>query len=358
MLGTFSTVLCMCMLVASQESHSLEDILKAWKAKEQAVRSFKVQWTEARMLPKGGRMPAGPSPNGQEQPPKDVTYEIPYEVIIDQEKSCIKYTSKSWSDDKAVDDERTTSFDGKNCRILTRTGYTAWPQATIRKEHYNIELDNFHILPVMMCIRPFHMGTKEILPISKLTHRGIVDIRGNKCIKLSATKSSESELIFYVDPASNFSIVRYESWSRGSLSIAMDIDYAKHGSEWYPSAWKLLWQYSNGILRESGQATVRHLAVNESVSSEVFALEFPTGTRVTDATSDPQLHYIVKDKGQKRMIPMEDMGATYEAIVNTEPGSAHQWQKPSSLNYLLIACCCGLGLLCVLAFWRFRRRHV
>src|SRR5258706_10718667 len=108
------------------------------------------------------------------------------------------------------------------------------------------------------------------------------------------------------------------------IRAKIDISYTRNtNGECIPETWSVLMFYPNGNLQQSMWAKLLSYQTNEAVASNEFEIEFPSGTRVTDAR-DPKntLEYIVKVGGRKRMILPEEIGATYDQIINTGAGEA------------------------------------
>src|SRR5262249_44944962 len=102
--------------------------------------------------------------------------------------------------------------------------------------------------------------------------------------------------------------------------------------------------------------------INTPIEGSTFDLEFPLGTRVSDRSNpNAPREYILKDDGRKRPILRDDIGATYQQMIQSEPGEALRKWKSSFVSWpttiAVVALVVAIGLL----LWRrgvFRRDRV
>jgi hypothetical protein len=139
----------------------------------------------------------------------------------------------------------------------------------------------------------------------------------------------------------------------------MDVEYAsdrKYG--WVPSPWVYTILNEKGAIQESYNATVTDWAVNVPIDPDRFEITFPPGTRVVEPRNSPTPNYIGREDGSKRIIPPEDIGATYEQLIRTQPGTALE-EMEGSKGWLLFVLAVGTLIVILgtgIAWKRLRRR--
>jgi hypothetical protein len=103
----------------------------------------------------------------------------------------------------------------------------------------------------------------------------------------------------------------------------IDIRYQSDAvAGWVPVGWEMIYQRGKEELQEKWIGTVNRCVVNIPIPPREFEIEFPPNSRVTNEITKEE--YIVKPTGAKRSIPPEDIGTTYEKLINTEPGAANR----------------------------------
>jgi hypothetical protein len=123
-----------------------------------------------------------------------------------------------------------------------------------------------------------------------------------------------------------------------TVSSRIDIRYkADARAGWVPEGWDVFEFYPAGQLSETWRARMADYEINPTVASSEFVLEFPPGTRAIDMRDlNDVKEYIVREGGRKRMILREDLGASYEQLLNSDPGEAHGRRRSTSLPWHVI----------------------
>jgi hypothetical protein len=89
---------------SSALGYTLDDVTRAWQAREQRLRSARAEWTETVFHPRGSLI-RGPQANPAEQaevlPPSDRTVEIRCRLVLDGAQSRLERSGPLWSFDHA-----------------------------------------------------------------------------------------------------------------------------------------------------------------------------------------------------------------------------------------------------------------
>jgi hypothetical protein len=338
--------------VNGQPAVTLETISNAWKGRQDRIQSARFTWTERETVTKGylsnlvGSLPLGQQrlkdmgiQPGEVVPPQDITYDVPASLCLDGAK--VRYTrdSRQWSaKQKAyVIEPSHMAFDGKIGKTFLPVGssYAPWPQGTIQRRNPNA--NPLHLSPLVMTFRAFssEMRVFDIETLELTGRRSMID--GKSCLELQR-QSANHLLQLWVDPTRDYVMVRYLTTKGQRPSTKIDVSYRQDlGNGWIPEKWDVVMFDSDGKVRESTRAKMNKSQINESVEPEGFDIKFPPGTYVVDY-SDPkaEINYIVKEGDNKRMILPNEMGASYQQIIDSSPGEALGKTKKPLLYWLVI----------------------
>jgi hypothetical protein len=159
--------------------------------------------------------------------------------------------------------------------------------------------------------------------------------------------------VLYVDPAMDYSIVRYSIIVQGALRSNADIRYQRTTDfGWVPSGWDFTSNPgSSPTLRAS---EVNEYSLNTPLPRDLFDIQFPLGTHVADERSRQQIKsYLIKPSGEVRPILPEDVGATHQQLLESEPGEALVPRPRSSYAPWVFA---ALGVVALLLAYWYRTR--
>ncbi len=357
----------------AQQPYTEEMIGKAWQARQERVRSARFIWIGTQTDPQGTISNfwkrADPNirkdPNFKEViPPRDTTLPYNGSVAFDGNRLRYSYTSAKWSQKTGSYQPYSylSVFNGTVCKVLDRYGEKddkPWPQGSVRAEKRHIDAIVALLQPILMSFRSRTPGMHGFkLEGMRLTGRKAI-INKRSCLELHQVilrGGVESQL--WVDPARDFVFVRYLHLKKGITTTQVDVTY-ELGREkfWIPKVWAIIFAEANGALRRSYRVRVTEYEINLPVDPASFDLEFPRGTVVYDFKQD--LQYVVRpDGGGKRMVPRSDIGATYEQILNSEPGQAFKSTRSPerSCNWPAIVGAI-LAASCLLLVFYQRARH-
>lgn len=352
-----------------QQGTTLETISRTWQARQDKVRSARFTWVERETIPRGyhSNLEVPPAmrdqalkdmgiPPGSVVPPQDTTLVVSSSLCLDGEKLRYKREGWAWSakDQAHVPRLCLTVYDGKVGKEFYPLGapYAPWPDGLILSGYPNAR--SLPLSPLVMTFRPFlpQMRIFDLHTMVLTDRRAVID---GKPYRELERKSGNSLMRVWVDSSRDYVIGRYLTMVNDRPRTKIDISYRKDaGVGWVPERWDYTTFYADGKLKHAVQAKVVSYQINPTVEAKEFYLEFPPGTRVHDRTN-PQSpsDYIVREGNRKRMILREDIGATYEQMINSEPGEALGKRKRSFPTWPI-----GLAtiLLVIASGWLLWRR--
>lgn len=346
---------------SAQEVYTKESIEKAWKEREEFVRSARFDWIENQTDAKGVISDHWKKHDRKlktEIPPEDTTFTNQSSAVIDGGKIRYGYKSVDWSTKTNAYETLSylTAFDGSNSKELWEYGENhskSWPQAIIRGAGSHANSGLARLAPILVTVRG---GTSGMQPqnLDNYEITGQTLLIGNRLsIELRQRIGPTSvENRLWLDPSRDFVLVRMVRSEKGIVTTKLDIMYEHWELRlWLPKKWELVHSDANGALTRSYSCHLTDFEINPKVPGDLFDLQFPNGTRVHDAKR--QEDYIVKMDGSgKRMIPREDFGASYEQMLKTEPGKAHapgaaQAPAPRSEWFGYVLAACAAVTLCI-----------
>lgn len=356
-----------------QGAVTIETIVKAWKEREEQVRSARFVWTETETITRGfltklvDSLPMGQQqlkemgiPPGSVVPPEDSTHDVPSSLCLDGDKISYSRDARQWSakEQAYVVQPKLAVFDGELGTTLATKGttYMPWPYAQIRSGPPAVS--TLYLGPLMTAFRPFHNRMRIVDIQSMIPTSRRATIMGRPCMELEQRSGSSVQRI-WVDPSRNYNLVRYIVMDNERMRSKVDVEYRKgDGGRWLPEKWDIQMLDLSGKLETAARGKLTKHEINVSVDPGEFNIEFPSGTRVHDVRNPKSpVDYIVKEGTKKRMILPEERGVTYDELINSEPGQTGGNRKSSwltgSVGIALIVLIVAGGML----VWRIRVGH-
>jgi hypothetical protein len=318
-----------------QPSPTLETIRQAWEDREQRVRTVKIEWVERMTIAKGylsslfADIPSAREdvgiPAGAVVPPLDTTFDVPSSMTLDGAKLRYTRNDQQWSSkvNGYVLQPEICVYDGDVGKSLLPNGTpsTPYPSAIVRRA--NPAARFVHMMPILMTYRALLPSFRGFNVESMEPTGGRAIIDNNTCVELQETGSGNT-LRIWLDPSLGYVMVRYLSLVQDHVRCKLDIRYVNGPDRNpVPKEWSFAWFTRDGKLESAASATVTKFEIDAAVNGGDFELEFPPGTLVNDSTNPKsEVNYIAKERGKKRNIPREEMRATYEQLIASEPGNA------------------------------------
>jgi hypothetical protein len=354
----------------AQQASVIEDIRKAWQQRQEKVKSARIEYKTRETITKGfikkhmdELREKDPVNVTDAVPALDVAFDATGRLLLDGVKACwSKETQEmSWKTGKYGPLSQTVVFDGKVEKQLRKMSPgLGWDTPNGPLSHGRIspvsESQYLRTPPLTALLMAFRPMVKEIrmlnLDTFKVTGRKDV-LSGVSCIELATGPEGTPGARFWVDPARDYVIVRVLTVGGPKLMGRTDIRYRQDASiGWVPESWEHVFQRGNEALQKKSSAVVVRLEIGEPLANSEFNLEFPPNTMVVDTVRNEK--YLVKPNSEKRIVPPEDAGKSYEKLVNSQPGEARGGPRPWPLwPWFLGAAICSAAV--GLAFWWHRR---
>ncbi len=220
-------------------------------------------------------------------------------------------------------------YDGASNTLFHPIGELVKSSALIKTGEIAEEAKNIHNFPMLVNCRPLHakFGSFKRGDLAVSQTKAIV--QGKSCVVLERVDLKPGMSRTYtVDPGRDFIVLRASYAYQGVVNTIVNISYREKPEKvdrqniWIPQNWDITFLSSTDKVSESYSANLLEYAVNPSFSADEFVIHFPVGTRVRDIRQKPTLDYIVRAEGKKRDVLAQEFGATYEQLVNSEPGQA------------------------------------
>lgn len=354
----------------AQPSVTKETVIQAWKERQDRVKSARIEWTDRETVPRGYLSTfytsAGFGPKDLEEmgirpgsvvPPRDMTHDVASSVCLDGDKVRLEREDRQWSaeENAYLIFPLVSVSDGKLGKTLHTKGgpQTPWPGAHIQPGVTGY-MDGPYMTPVALAYRPFirRMSPTDPNALALTGRRAVVN--GKSCLELER-HFPRSEVVqrLWVDSSMNYAPVRLIFLSQDRVNSKIDIHYRlNRDGECLLEKWESMWFDHNGKLERANRVRVTKCEVNTAVQATEFDVAFPPGTVVSDATKGPRYQYIVKEGGRKRMIQGDELGASYEQLMNTSSGGASGNRESPLLSWPAILAA-AVGLLAgALLVWR------
>ncbi len=338
----------------SEPPASTEALARAWKTRENQVRSASFSWKSKLTLVRNS-MSVVQRASSEEQrfPDQDTTYESSYRLAFDAGKTRFESSSKAWHADRSelVNQDGVSTFNGQVAKAFSGPGLVAHPTGTILSDPVHPDIHNVENHSLLWCYRGLDpkMGGIRLSDYAMASDWAIIS--GRKCFALRENPHPKrpGRRTFWVDAGNSYVIRRYTTDVNGKVSLQLDIDYSDNTAAPVPVAWRLVWLGSDGSLRQSGDARVTEHHLNAVIAPEEFDQRFPPGTLVTDQRRPSDLgqrsFFIQRDGDAQRPILRADIGASYQQLLDSEPGKALQVGRLAWLSVALLAAILLLGVL-------------
>jgi len=353
-----------------QQTPSMEQVRRAWQARQDRVRTARIAWTEKRFVAARSKWPRrdGKAPgrlkDGEWLPERDLTFESTGEIALSGKMLRYVHEGAYWHDSfgELLQKKYVATFDAETAQShFTHTPprvHGLRPLGFIDPDPRHPNTRYYMLKPVLMTFRACDPDTGGVDPAKYAVSAKTAFIDQALCVGVTWTGKRRDQTTFWVDPQRDFLVLRIAILDGSAHPVATtDISYqrdALHG--WVPSGWK--WVYHGGFssVREQAAAKVTRCEINVDIPRSEFQIDYPPGTLVRNLKTKED--YIVRPDYGKRPITKAEIarGATYEEYLSTESGMAGL-KKPALAQRVLGWTVGGLVLLVVVAvFWRLRAR--
>lgn len=265
---------------------TIDQIVQAWRTRQQRARSFRFEWIETRTDMKGGAM--GPEPNAPLNPTKDTTFESKCLLVVDGRKSNYTYDGYIWGPevDELLIRKYTCVYDGTESKdFLAAASDKYHPQGILFGAKPNFQLPTPPLRPPVWFYRSLDVELGGF-DQARLTVTGDTgSIAGQDCnivVQRSGGAGNAYETKLWLDPSQGFAVRRAVTMYAGRVTTSrLDISYGAKAGEWVPVRWVYV-RTPNGEVRNQLDCRVTEFALNPEIPATTFEIDYPPGTWVTD----------------------------------------------------------------------------
>lgn len=313
---------------------SIEEIERAWKARELSIETLDCKWSARLFIP-------AESHSAQEFPSRKSVLVPKEDLKLTQQCLLQMGTGGRYRyerDGKELVNriqqytDRHTIFvtDGKQAKSLygaDETGEHRYaPLGFIRKNEQIFEfLDLATSGAIILYCRPKAPGAERYCSLKGGRIIGRAIANGRRCVLVEHGEAARKTQLYF-DLEWDLVPVRLIGWSFDSEagesfeSFRFDLGY-RESSKGPPhlTTWKLKSFGSANKPIHYQHAVVEHFEINTDIPDSAFNLEFPAGTKAVNQASRET--YIIREDGSKRPITLAEREALvpYKILLNTEP---------------------------------------
>lgn len=344
------------------------EIESAWKARQNAVSSFRLEWTHENFQSKEWRRIREGRPRGRRGAPvdpskiTDIEYQQEFELLVDGERTRLKKTGqmrRGWGTNELKPLNELTVFDGQGFTRLQDSWDHAeekFPQVDLLTP--NQDLDLMELWPAMFCYRLGDSTFRDLFGMDqyKLTDdRAMID--DVECIVLA----NEMQAV-WVDPAADMVVRAWVAYApdRRSIVEQLKIAYEKDATGILkPTSWRAVSETPDGVLKSVNSGTVDVAIINSPSTDADFTIKIPENAVVVDQRDpknprDPERSVISVQKADGTRTEIGTT-RTYKDALNqagAEDESASRFGWLQILGFIL-----ATALVLLAAVWYVRKRR-
>ena len=281
---------------AGAEAPTLAAITQAWKQAQEKVRAGSFQWETEQWLAKGSRTPPF---SDATIPEKDTTLTRKKTFIFSNARVRYENAGPAWDVRKQqyVERKQIVTWDGETATRYN--GDATAPNAFLYDVNVALATES-DVRPIQYAVRMFQPQWYTFDENKFAVSDAPVSVDGLECWNIEYTPEVLQQKVakgwkpltpvYTVCPDLNYAVVRYAATNKatGHPTLTMEIGHTLDGefSVWIPSKWTITYYGSAGPF-ERVTSTVRDYALNGQVPEDVFSMDLPRGTIVTDTRSRP-----------------------------------------------------------------------
>jgi thiol-disulfide isomerase/thioredoxin len=323
---------------AGQGSHSpaLSRVVAAWNARQARIKAFHVAWDVRIHLPQGSALPRGRGFVGLKRnfagtDNQSVDLTLPrsewWGEGADRLRSDLSQIAFSNAGERketaqfclVVDGSRhlrlhvPASVDQPATLAIWRKVPVKYPSNWSSSGDFALMDLDVDLTPLRFALRSGSAAADWSSESSRVVSENVL-LDGARCIELQLDRIDHSERC-WVDPARDYSVVRWERRQSDCPAMEVTIDLQRGGNgEWVPSRWSGRLVADGAGSAASFEATVTSSTIlNQKLPEGTFAPAGPVGTRLYDATVDLPILDTNDDSG---MEPPQKARATLAAIAD------------------------------------------
>ena len=335
-----------------------DQVLAAWTARHEAVKSARFRLAEEYIKPAGGAR--GGKEGGARIPEHDTKCLAEHEVAFEGRRYRHAISGTRWSNESGgcVPCNDVLTFDGEVSRVFRPTDYGAdRPQGSIRLGTKTVDSHTLLLVPVFCCMRSNEPYLVAFNPDELSVTGRSLQIAGHRCVELvSERHGGRNTLHVWVDPAMKFVPVRITKERDDHLLFEITIANERHellGG--LPKSWTSSLYLRKNVLTEVRNVRVVQAEINPKLPDSNFTIEFPPGTFLYDERTNS--NGLVKEGNRVRKLTNDEMRRPYSELLQlpgpTTPIESTGWRRCWPWAAIGAA---ARGVLC-LSVWKLRRRR-
>lgn len=206
--------------------------------------------------------------------------------------------------------------EGRSLRVLDSARH---PIGRISTSTHLESREDTDLIPILLWLRPLSRLCFGIDPQGCRVRADRGPIKGRECLILERSRGVTDR--WYIDPAPNWQILRYEVLSGGKARVRIDLNYSSdEKGDRLLRAWQTrTWSGGNDQANTVTMGVVTDQKAAGRPPAKEFELDFPHGTWVHDDVRGRE--YVIEGDGSERLVPGEEMErrATSEDQPQAEP---------------------------------------
>lgn len=359
--GVLLSLLASAFAQQSLEPLSKSSILSRIRARQNAIHSARISWTQTNFEEKGARIDSGesspsadtPSTSVKAVPPAAVEYTEEFSFSFDGIKTNYLSMERMFEDSNApFDISKRRTFNGEAQKSLRQPfGKFDYPYGTIYKEAgRNRDLGLLFLEPI---IQVYRLLTPEMMPqrlVDFKISESELELRGVETLSLYV-ELRKLRRVLYVDKSRDFIPIRFSLESDANIQRQTDFDYrfdATYG--WVLDGWEITKFAANNLVTNRYAARIHQIEINPRLSPDEFEITFPPNTLVDDLKEGGG--FIQKADGSRRPIMPSEFSTPYKDLLNSSPEPI----RASGRNCLLITV--NLIVIAFVATYFLRKYHL
>jgi hypothetical protein len=312
---------------AGAEPPTIEDVKKAWTARQEANKTFRAEWTESVMVKAGSRNEFASDLPGP-HPPKDTELKVTRSFAGDGEKAeCVENEWAYWPQKKEFRPYKETArFDGVATLSFEPDPKPGWQQMRIETDKERAAGWVHHVpnKPLRFVYRPLGDrvldGGLEDYKLSGRTER----LGGVRCVEIVRKDAAKYGGVdsLWCDPAREFLPIR-ASQRVENAGEDTDWEYRKDDRErWVPTGWHYTQFRGKGgkdyVVEYTTKAELKKLELGLTFAADTFSTRPPPRSLVTVVKArETQEEYLVRADGSKRPLAATERFKNLDEVAKT-----------------------------------------
>jgi len=292
---------------ADDQPVRLENIIEAWKAREQKIASFDFRWWSKHFESQPND---ALTPSGEAKPPPrpDTTFIIMRRFASDKKDGQLRTRfderGREWWPSRAdfIPVSTVELLDHAVEKRFHPESPLGYPTLTTQGQVGLIDYHDIRSRPLRLIYRPLHS------PIGVFPGQMTLGKETGAAESESLVVLEHPDAKVWVDPSKDFLPVRYTKGGANSLHSELEISYSRDETlGWVPQSWTNRQFDTTGKEYASDTAKVIEYSINKPLADSVFELSLPVGTHVTDATTDEE--FVIRDGGRRERVSPKELNA-------------------------------------------------